>query len=141
MNTWNKHGYLCAALIRETLALNLAVHILALPALLCLFGKFPLMSLLYNLFIPLFSTIVFLGSLLAIALTSIIPPIGLLIHQWNTHLTSILLDISNNPPAYLEFFIRTPYFPLWLSIILLTGIFVWACKSDTYTQNNLSIKK
>lgn len=125
MNTWNKHGYLCSALIRETLALNLAVHILALPALLCLFGKFPLMSLFYNLFIPLFSTIVFVGSLLAIALTSLIPSIGLSIHYCNTYLTSILLDISNNPPAYLEFFIRTPHFPLWLAVTLLTLIFGW----------------
>ena len=125
MTRWNRCGYLLSALIRETLALNLAVHVLALPALLSLFGKFPIMSLFYNLFIPLGATIVFIGSLIAITFAALIPPFGLFLHHLNTHLTSLLLDISNNPPAYLEFFIRTPHFPLWLAVTLLTLIFAW----------------
>ena len=120
MTGWQRHGYICSALIRESLALNLAVHLLALPALLCLFGKFPLLSLAYNLFIPFGSTLVFIGSLMAIFLTALIPPLGLWVHYGNTQLTTFLLNISNNPPAYCEFFIRMPLFSLELTIGLLT---------------------
>ena len=123
MTRWHRHGYIFSALIRETLALNLAVHILALPALLCLFGKFPLLSLLYNLFIPFGATLVFIGSLAAIFFTALIPPLGHFLHHINTHLTVLLLNISNNPPAAFEFFIRAPHFSLSLAIILLTLIF------------------
>jgi competence protein ComEC len=125
MSRWDRHGYILSALIRETLALNLAVHILALPALLCLFGKFPVLSLLYNLFIPFGATLVFIGSLFAISFTSLVPPLGVWIHHGNTHLTAFLLTISNNPPATFEFFIRAPVFPLSLAVVILTLIFGW----------------
>lgn len=128
MTSWNRHGYICSALIRETLSLNLAVHCLALPALLSLFGKFPLLSLFYNLFIPFGATLVFIGSLIAIFFTALMPPLGLFLHHINTKLTTLLLNISNNPPAYLEFFIRAPNFPLWLSITLLTSIICYTIR-------------
>ena len=55
----DKHGYIIGALLRESLSLNIAVHLLVLPVLLSLFGKFPLLSLAYNLFFPFLAALSF----------------------------------------------------------------------------------
>lgn len=123
MNRWNQHGYIAYSLIRETVALNLAVHLFALPALLFLFHKFPLVSFIYNLFFPFGAAVVFTLFLLALFFSVCLPPLGSLLHECNNFLTDGLLTFASHPPAALDFSIRVKTFPLEWCILLLTGFF------------------
>lgn len=123
MNRWNQHGYIASSLIRETLALNLAVHLFAIPALLFLFHKFPLTSFIYNLFFPFGAAVVFTLFLLALFFSLCLPPLGSLLHACNNFLTDGLLTFASHPPSILDFSIRIKAFPLQWCILLLTGLF------------------
>ncbi len=114
MSRIDQHGYILSAGIRRALALNFSVHLVAIPALLYLFHKFPLLSLAYNLFLPVGVSLSLLLLLLAIPLTILLPPLGTLIHQLNDAFTSSLLTLTSHPPAFLDYAIRTPAFPLSL---------------------------
>lgn len=57
MNQLNQHGYILASLIRQSLALTLAVTFAALPLILYHFHYFPLVSIIFNLFFPLIMTL------------------------------------------------------------------------------------
>jgi competence protein ComEC len=117
MSLWDQHGYLATAMIRESLALNFAVHLMALPLLLSLFGKFPLMSLVYNLFFPLCATISFILLLVGM----IIPGV----HALNCFVTKGFLAVVTNPPAMLDFSLRINPFPMEMTIILLTTLLLF----------------
>jgi competence protein ComEC len=103
MNRLNQYGYIFSAFIRETLALSLAVHLFVLPVLLFTFHKFPYLSLLYNLFFPLWTSLAFLLFLTAFLLGIIIPPLGALLHSANSAFTGALLELSAHPPPLLDF--------------------------------------
>ena len=120
MSLWNQHGYLAASMIRESLALNLAVHLMALPLLLSLFGKFPLMSLAYNLFFPLCAAIAFILLLVGM----IIPGV----HALNCFVTKGFLAVVTNPPAMLDFSLRINPFPMEVTIVLLTLLMLLVLK-------------
>lgn len=120
MDLWNQHGYLSSAVIRETLSLNLAVHLAALPALLCLFHKFPLLSLAYNLFFPAGATIAFILMVIALPLSFLIPPLSQALFYLCNLWTAWLLNLVSHPPAIAEIYIRVSDFPLGLAVILLT---------------------
>ncbi|MBS0615793.1 MAG: ComEC/Rec2 family competence protein [Verrucomicrobia bacterium] len=96
----DKHAYIISALLRESLALNAAVHLLALPVLLCLFGKFPLLSLAYNLFFPFLAAISFCLLLASLACPFLFPLCNAF--------TKIILIITTYPPMILD---RAIYFP------------------------------
>jgi len=121
MSLWNQHGYLALSLVRESLALNLAVHCVALPVLLSLFGKFPLMSLVYNLFFPFCSSVAFLLLLIGMVIPGI--------HALNHGLTQLLLKVATHPPALLDFSIRAPFFPIEITLLILTAFLYWAMRS------------
>lgn len=143
MNLWNQHGYIAAGLIRESLALNLSVHLVALPALLCLFHKFPLLSLAYNLFLPAGASIVFVLMIVALPFSFVIPPIGQALFYVCNLLTSWLLNLVSHPPAIAEVYLRVGNFPLeWaialLSIILL--LFGWDKKGQKQTAEEFYLR-
>jgi competence protein ComEC len=109
----DQHGYLLAALIRNALALNLAVHFSTLPAMLYIFHAFPLLSLPFNLFFtPLLGI-----SMMLLPFGLLIPPIGKL----NALYTGWLLQIIANPPEILNYkiFVNTLSYPM---VIALTSI-------------------
>ena len=119
MRPLHQHGYLLSALIRSAIALNCAVHLLALPTLLFLFGKFPLLSLLYNLFFPFWVGI----SLFFLLLALILSPVSFLsagIHFVNSTYTSWILSLTSHPPIFFHFFLRLNTFPLWILMTYLT---------------------
>jgi competence protein ComEC len=136
MNRLHQHGYILSSLIRQALALNLSVHLVAIPAVLFLFHKFPLLSLVYNLFFPVGVSLSLLLLLLAIPLTLLMPPLGELIHGLNNAFTSWLLTLTSHPPAFLDFAIRTPSFPLALLLGYIAILFFLVAKnprSELYT--------
>jgi competence protein ComEC len=125
MDLWNQHGYIAASMIRESIALNFSVHLTALPALLCLFHKFPLLSIVYNLFFPIGASLVFLLMLVALCFSILFPFLGTFLSHLCTILTSGLLNLASHPPAIADIYIRVNSFPLSLVVIFLTvGVYV-----------------
>lgn len=120
MDLWNQHGYIAATIIRETVALNLSVHLIALPALLCLFHKFPVLSLAYNLFFPAAATVVFILMVIALPISFIIPPLGKGLFYVCNLFTSGLLNLTSHPPAIAEIYLRVSDFPLSMTVIILS---------------------
>ncbi len=118
----DQHAALVSALFRKTLALLFAVHLFAIPATLFFFGKFPVLSLFYNLFIPFWVGLALLFLCLSLFLTPL-PWIGTLLHTINSAYTAFLLHVTSHPPLALHFILRTPAFPLALFLFLLTALF------------------
>jgi len=116
MSSIDQHGYLLSAFLRKSLALNFAVHFLTLPILLFLFHKFPLLSLLYNLFVPSL-----VGFSLLLLLLSIPFPF---LHALNNGYTSLLLDLIAHPPALFNYFFYFHSISFPFLIILLCGLFI-----------------
>jgi competence protein ComEC len=121
MNLFNQHGYLLSAVIRNALALNLSVHLFTAPAVLYYFHKLPLLSLAYNLFIPLLAAISFFLLLISLLFTGV--------HPINDSFTAFWLELISNSPAYIDFFIRIRSFPfsllaLFLFFLAMTGIYL-----------------
>lgn len=104
---FDAHGYLLCSLLRKALALNFAVHLISIPVLLLLFHKFPLLSIAYNLFFPACVSLSALMLFTALLFSFWAPFIGHAIHAINNTWTSSILNLTSNPPAYLDFSLRT----------------------------------
>lgn len=107
----DKHGYILGSLLRKALSVNLAIHLISLPALLHLFHKFPLLSLFYNLFFPF---CVF-ASLFLFSMALICPPL----HAINSLWTHWLLQLTSHPPVYCDLAIRC-HIPFSAAILILS---------------------
>lgn len=129
MSRFHQHGYLLSALLRKSLALNCSVHLLTLPILLFLFSKFPLLSLLYNLFFPFWVTLSFLLLLLSLPFP--------FLHTINNPYTSLLLDVTSHPPALLNYQLHTPPFSLTLLTPLLTLLFLTSIYLHTKAREKI----
>ncbi len=104
----DRWAYLICAFIRSALALNLAVHLTVIPVCLFYFGKFPVISLFYNLFIPLgvsCSLFLFLGSLPFLML---VPPLGILLSEINHRFTQFILQLIIEAPNRFSIYLKTP---------------------------------
>ncbi len=115
MTPLHQTGALLSTLLRKALALNFAVHLVTLPVLLYTFQKFPLLSLLYNLFFPFWVGI----SIFLLLFSLIFPPL----HAVNNAFTSTLLELTSNPPALWQFYLRTQSLPYTFVIALLLCFF------------------
>ena len=122
MKRIHQAGYLMSATLRKTLALNTSVHLFAIPATLSIFGKFPFLSLLYNLFIPSWVGISLVLLILGLLLTPI-SPLFSLFHLANSSFTAALLRLISHPPLSLHFFLKAPQLPLWAVIFFFTLLF------------------
>jgi competence protein ComEC len=116
---FEKHLYLIAGLIRKSIALNLSVHVVLLPACLLFFKTFPCLSLLYNLFFPYCIGLSLSFLFLTIPIDLAFPSLGTLLHKSNLDFAQFLLDITAYPPPFfnirLQTSIITPLlFSLWL---------------------------
>ncbi len=101
MSRFHQHGYLLSSLLRKVLSLNISVHLLSLPVLLFLFHRFPLLSLIYNLFFP-FCVMLSLSLFCIALILSICPPLSAWIHALNSMWTAELLELTSHPPAYFD---------------------------------------
>lgn len=123
MNLINQHGYCMGAFFRKALALTVAVNIIALPMTLYFFHKFPVLSLLYNLFFPFLVSISMLLLIAGFLGALIFPPIGNALHLINSIYTGFVLDFVYNVPPALHSTWRTPDFPAGFLICLLSLLF------------------
>lgn len=133
MDRFDQHGYILLTFFRQAMALGMAVNIVTVPMMLYHFHKFPVMSLLYNLFFP---TMVSLSMLLLILALLIgwLPPLSDILHNLNTHYTRFMLDYTYNMPSGLDVVFRVQSFPIEIVIMSLTVFFIAAhcnmrCKS------------
>lgn len=129
MDTLNQHGYCVLSFLRQALALTVAVNLIALPMTLFFFQKFPLQSLLYNLFFPFMVSISMLLLILGTMCTWILQPLGEAIHALNLHYSHFMLNFIYNMPTSLDVIWRTASFPVealiaYLCVIFIVGIFL-----------------
>ncbi len=107
MSTLDKHAYLLSRFLRQSLSVNLAVTLIALPVLLYYFHQFPLLSLFYNLFVPLCVTLSLFLLLAAFLLFPLTPFIADALHSLNSTWTGAFMHVISLPPAVLQFTVRT----------------------------------
>ncbi len=107
MTILDKHGYLITSLLRKAFAINLAVHFLSVPVVLFFFHKFPLLSIAYNLFFPACVSLSMFFLFSALIFAPWLPILGHAIHALNSNWTSAILKFTSNPPALLDFSLRT----------------------------------
>lgn len=123
MRRFSQHIYLIGATLRQSISLNLAVHLATVPLLLFLFHKFPILSLGYNLFIPLGASLSLLLLCTSLLGNLLVPPLGHLLHQINSAFTAALLKTAEHPPAIFDFSLRLKPFPLAVLLAFLTLLF------------------
>jgi competence protein ComEC len=114
----DRAGHMLAFFCRETLALNLAIHLVSLPLIFFHFHKFPLLSLVYNLFLPPAVSLAYLFLIPGLLLTPFL--------KVAEFLTGAMLDVATNPPALFDFEWRVSGFTLsWtlLTLTLILGLF------------------
>jgi competence protein ComEC len=114
----DQHGHLLSFFCRETIALNGAIHLVTLPLIFFHFHKFPVLSLLYNLFLPAAVSIVYLLLVIGVAL----PVVGPWIHILNNHLTHLILKVATHPPALYDFQWRMQDFSMTAAVTAITLI-------------------
>jgi competence protein ComEC len=120
----DQHGHLLSFFCRESLALNGAIHLVTLPLIFFHFHKFPVLSLLYNLFLPAAVSIVYVLLVLGTGLGLIVPILGSYIHMANQWLTHMILKIATHPPALYDFQWRVHDFSMTAAVTALTLIFL-----------------
>lgn len=121
MTLLDQHSYLIISLAKGVIALALAVNITAIPMTLYYFGKFPLLSLAYNLIIPFIVSLVMFLFILGL----IFP----FLHPINEALTHFMLNLIYNLPMNLHtsFRFSLPFAVLicYLTLLLFIGIYLW----------------
>lgn len=136
----DQHGYLLCQLIRKGIALNLAVHLFSIPVILCIFHKFPCLSLVYNLFFPTCLSLSIILLFFALLIDPLIPAFsnGLfyLTDQW----TTALMQITSHPPAALDFCIRTQRISPAILYLFLAAIF-FISVATLHKQDRLNIRR
>ena len=128
--------YLCLASIRSSLALSLAVTLPTLPFLLTTFEKFPLISILYNLFLPPLFSLTMILLILGFA-SSLLPAVTHTIHQLNQQYTNFFIQIVEETPRSLEFYLYRSPLTVSLSISILISYMLYLM----YFENQLDSKK
>lgn len=128
MDGVNQHGYCVLSFCRQALAMTIAVNLIALPMTFFHFQKFPLMSLIYNLFFPFLVSIAMLLLILGM-LFSWVPILGSVIHTANAYYSHFMLNFIYNMPASLDLIwrvqsISSEFLIVYLSVAFSGGIYL-----------------
>jgi competence protein ComEC len=115
--------YLVCCLLRSAFALNLAVHLVIVPVCLFYFQKFPVLGLLYNLFIPFLISLGLSAFFLSILLLWIFPPLGKLFLSGLELFMSEVLALICQSPLCLDLSLRLKLFPLFFLVMVLCLVF------------------
>ena len=128
MSPLDQWGYIIGSFLRQSLSINLAVHLACLPVLLHLFHRFPLLSLVYNLFFPFWVSVSLLLLCTACLLSLLLPPLAHLLFLLNDYWTYFALNVTSHPPAFLDFVVRTQSFSYSAVLLFLFLIFMVAIR-------------
>ncbi len=142
MPTLSRISVCSLSFLRSGLSLMFAVNLIAMPLTLYHFHKFPLMSLLYNLFFPFMVSLSMLLLLLAL-LTTPLPNICHLFHTFNERYTDFLLNLTFGLPRSFDTHWTVeniPLIPLTIYLIaLLTGAMAIHKKNQGSLQEHIII--
>lgn len=135
MDIWDQHGYCLLHFLRQSLALTLAVNLIALPLTLYHFHNFPLMGLIYNLFFPFLMSFSLIFLTLGCFFSLFFPWLGMLFHRMNESFTSYLLDFTFNLPSSFDMNFQVTDIPseglmIYLLIIFFLGIYLHSPKNS-----------
>lgn len=130
----DQHGLFLLCLIRQALALTITVHLVGVPVLLFYFQKFPLISLVYNLFFPFLVTFSMLFLLLSI-LTIPLPWVSQMICDINSIYSEFLINLTLYNPLSTDFIIRTrpissDFVICYLSCLFFVGLWLQNLKKQ-----------
>ena len=106
------------ATLKNALIITLTVNLALWPILLFHFHRFPLLSLLYNLFVPELSALVLALLLLSLAFHAISTLFSLPAFQLTNFLTKTLLDLVAHPPAPIDYQLCFTI-PIWFVVLYL----------------------
>ena len=136
--TWyDKFGYKIASYLKKSIGITIAVHIVSIPVCLYFFKSFPLLSLLYNLYVPLLVTLCLGGFLIGCILSFVIPMGSNLFFYPSSRLASYMLEVISFPPYQWHHRIEIKQLPLFLVIVyLILVLLIFAAKF-----HNKKIKK
>lgn len=127
----DQHGHLLSFFCRETLALNAAIHFATLPLIMYHFHKFPLLSLLYNLFLPAAVSLVYLLLIFGLSL----PYVGSGLLVLSGKVTEGILKVATHPPALYDFQWRLHDFPIAVAVTAITAIFYWSLGKNSSARS------
>ncbi len=136
MSWLDRHCYVALSLLREGLALSLAVNIVAVPMTLYTFQQFPLAGVIYNLFTPfLVSAAMFLTAVAAL-FHFLLPPLGSAVFYGAASFTRFVLTSIYQFPSSLSVYLRLEDFPLSLLISYLAAAFLMGIAWQTMLGKN-----
>ncbi|MBA3817145.1 MAG: ComEC/Rec2 family competence protein [Parachlamydiaceae bacterium] len=129
MGGFSQHGYCLLYFLRQALALAIAVNLVAFPMTLFHFHKFPLMSLIYNLFFPFLMSLSMLLLATGLFVSTIFPWLSDQIHAMNEYFTQFLLSFAFNLPKSFDVAFRMDEIhkeglAIYLMLILALGLFL-----------------
>lgn len=122
-DSFTQHAYVLSGMIRSTLALTVAVNLIALPILIFHFQSFPVFSLIYNLFFPFFVSLSMLVLVLGLCCDWIFPPFGSALHWINAVFTDYVVGLALDSPNAFDISLRFPEISPEIAISIVTGIF------------------
>lgn len=117
----DQQGHIVSHFCFEAVALNLAIHLTTLPLIFYHFHKLPLLSFIYNLFLPAAVSVIYLLMLIALGLDLFF--VGGWLHAITGKLTSGVLVIATHPPALYDFQLRIGNFSLGAAVVTITLLF------------------
>jgi len=123
-------GYLLSSFLRKSVATTLAVNTALLPILLLHFHKFPLLSLIYNLFFPFAVAISIFLLLTSLGIYLFFPLLGKLFLIATDFWTKFLLDLASNPPLFFDRSILFNQMPFWLCAAYLFLLFLLSIQAQ-----------
>lgn len=112
-----------AAFFRASFSLCLAINLILIPVLLYQFHIFPLMSMVYNLFIPLFVSVCLFFTLSVMGICLLLPFLANPLFSLVSSITYLCLEYVFTAPTCLQLFIRMPHLPFSLVIAIITLLF------------------
>lgn len=140
MDILNRHAYVGITILREALALGIAVNMAAFPMTLFFFHKFPWLSLIYNLFFPFMVSVSMLFLILGLVASLLFAPLADVIHYVNNAYTQFVLNFTFQLPNTFDVYLRLNNFSVewmivYIPLLVCTGIYLkHRLENDTNPQ-------
>ncbi len=137
MDIYTQHAYVILHFFKTAFALTMAVSIVAIPMTIFYFYKFPLMSIVFNLFYPFLASISMLLFMLGVLLAWV-PPISYLVHAFNAVYTDFILDFTYGLPTHYDIYINYYDLSAWVLVLYITTVFFGGLAWKHYKKEELS---
>ncbi len=134
--------YFFCSYLRSAFALNIAVTLWTLPVCLYHFHSFPILSIFYNLFVPLAFSLTLFLFLISLPCFFLFPPLASLITGCNELFTAKILQTIFQSPPLLHISVYTPSLPLVFVFFFFLLLFFFSLnktRSETFPFNTKKI--